>query len=96
MKRLIGFISLSILLTSCGGDGSSVSPNTTTTTPSQQLEATIKSLCASNCNTTVPADNPSSRLEATIKALNPNASTTVPADNPSSRLEATITALQVR
>jgi hypothetical protein len=85
---------LSILLASCGGGTSSTS--STTPTPSAQLEATVNSLCKTNCNATVPADNPSSRLETAIKALNPNASTTVPADNPSARLEATIAALQAR
>jgi len=90
-KNLLVF-SLSILLVSCGGDGSSSSTTSTTssttkTTPSAKLEAKIKSLCKTNCNAIVPADNPSSRLEAKIKALSPNASTTVPADNPSVRLE---------
>ena len=96
-KLLIPLLAiLSIFLSSCGGGSSSTITSSPTVTPSQQLEATVTSLCKTNCNATVPADNPSSRLEATIKALNPNASTTIPADNPSARLEATITALQAK
>jgi len=87
MLKLISLALLSILLASCGGgDSSSTTSSTTKTTPSAQLEATIKNRCKTNCDNTVPADNPSSRLEATIKKLNPNANTTVPADNPSVRL----------
>jgi hypothetical protein len=97
MKKLFTLILTAFstfLLASCGGGSSSTS--STTPTPSAQLEATVASLCKTNCNAIVPADNPSSRLETTIKALNPNASTTVPADNPSARLEAAIAALQAR
>jgi len=96
--NLSGFLIalLATILTACGGDSSSLNTPSTAITPSQALEATIKSLCKTNCNATVPADNPSSQLEAKIKALSPNASTAVPADNPSSRLEANILALQAK
>ena len=94
MTKLISLAFLSILLVSCGGGSSSSATSSPTVTPSAQLEATVTSLCTTNCNATVPPDNPSSRLEATIKALNPIASSTVTADNPSARLESTISRLQ--
>jgi hypothetical protein len=84
-------VSATFFLASCGGGESSGGSSTTTsisttTTPSQQLTTTIKNLCKTNCNTTVPADNPSSRLQATIKTLKPNANASVAKDNPSVRL----------
>jgi hypothetical protein len=110
--KRIGVIQMRIYLTSllvalasvsCGGGSSSTTTSSTTVTPSQQLEATVASLCTTNCNATVPADNPSSRLEATINTLrvssNPYNETNlggpaIAADNPSAQLEATIARLQ--
>jgi hypothetical protein len=92
-----------LFLASCGGGGSSSTTSGATTTPSQHLEATVKSLCTGNCNATVPADNPSSRLEATINTLRVSSNPyneinlggpQVPLNNPSAQLEATLSALQ--
>ena len=69
MTKLVSLAFLSILLASCGGGSSSTTTSSTTATPSQQLEATVASLCTANCNATVPADNPSAQLEATIARL---------------------------
>lgn len=101
--RIFSLAFLTVLLASCGGGSSSTATSSTTVTPSQQLEATVASLCTTNCNATVPADNPSSRLEATINTLrvssNPYNETNlggsaIAADNPSAQLEATIARLQ--
>jgi hypothetical protein len=61
---------IGIFLAYCrGAIVASTIKSSTIVTPSLQFEVAINSLCTSNCNTTVPAENPSVRQDITISSL---------------------------